>query len=390
MSITVSFSDENALKTALDAIRRPEDPTNWVLIGHEGDSANVVSVQGTGSGGFTELKSHLQNDQVQYALLRIFIKVDLSTTTKFVYVYNLGEKVPLMKKGRFGVVKGDVQRRFQPYHADIEIETPESWEEEEVMKKVSEGNTMSDLSSSSSGSHFPGKLPKFGQDKPASSSDIASSGSQTHLPGKLPKFGFDNSVTPSDAPSSGSQNPLPGKLPKFGQDKVAPPPGQPLPSLPAKKALGSGVVGGGSKGPTFTPELIEAIKAVHSDKSPADWVLATYEDNSMSRPITLLGTGEGGADELKKQLSTDKIFYGLVRVIDMIDAHPTVKFALLVFVGNDVSIMKKAQTTTHKGAVETQFQPFHLSMNVSELSEISSDLVLSSVQSASGSKSHVK
>ncbi|KXS22439.1 actin depolymerizing protein [Gonapodya prolifera JEL478] len=337
MSITVTIRDENALKGALDAIRTNEDPTNWVLVGHDADSPNVVALQATGTGGFNELRSHLKDDQVQYALLRIFVKVDLTTTTKFVYLYNLGERVPLMKKGRFGVVKGDVQKRFQPYHADIEIENPEGATEEEITKKVSEGSSGPELS------------------------------------------------------ASGSFSNLPGKLPKFGQQNVAAQPGQqPLPSLPAKKAVGGGIGGAGSKGPTFSPELVEAIKAVHSDKSPADWVLATYEDNATSRPIILLGSGEGGADALKTQLSSDRIFYGLVRVIDMIDSHPTVKFALIVFVGNDVSIMKKAQTTTHKGAVETQFQPFHVTMNVSDVSEVSSDIVLSTVQFASGSKSHVK
>jgi len=44
--------------------------------------------------------------KVQYCLYRSTLKVDLSETVKFTFIYNLGEKVSFFKKGRFGIVKG--------------------------------------------------------------------------------------------------------------------------------------------------------------------------------------------------------------------------------------------------------------------------------------------
>lgn len=37
------------------------------------------------------------------------------------YVYNLGDNIPAMKRGKFGVVKGSVQALFHPFHVDFEI-----------------------------------------------------------------------------------------------------------------------------------------------------------------------------------------------------------------------------------------------------------------------------
>ncbi|OUM61082.1 hypothetical protein PIROE2DRAFT_12995 [Piromyces sp. E2] len=50
--------------------------------------------------------SALSETKVQYCLYRSTLKVDLSETVKFTFIYNLGEKVSFFKKGRFGIVKG--------------------------------------------------------------------------------------------------------------------------------------------------------------------------------------------------------------------------------------------------------------------------------------------
>ncbi|KAJ3087546.1 hypothetical protein HK102_010815 [Quaeritorhiza haematococci] len=138
MSITVSLHNAEEITGQIRSVRDDASPTNWVLVGHFNEDPNVLTLVGSGSGGLAEMKAKMSNAQVQYGLLRVTTQVDLSKTTKFCYIYNLGEKVSFVKKGKFGVVKGQATKHFQPYHVDFEIQSPEEIEEQDVLKKVSE------------------------------------------------------------------------------------------------------------------------------------------------------------------------------------------------------------------------------------------------------------
>jgi hypothetical protein len=52
---------------------------------------------------------------------------------------------------------------------------------------------------------------------------------------------------------------------------------------------------------------------------------------------------------MKNNFQPDALSYGLIRVVDVIDGHPTTKFVYIQWIGNDVSVMKKAKVSTHKG-----------------------------------------
>jgi len=84
------------------------------------------------------------------------------------------------------------------------------------------------------------------------------------------------------------------------------------------------------------------------------------------------------------------IGYGLIRVVDVIEGIKTVKFAFITYVGHEVSVMKKAKVSTNKGSVAGVFAPFHVTLEVGSTNELSDEILLSTVQEASGSKSKVK
>ena len=44
--------------------------------------------------------------------VRLEETIDMSTTVKFVYVHWMGKSVPFVKRGKFGVVQGSIEKQF--------------------------------------------------------------------------------------------------------------------------------------------------------------------------------------------------------------------------------------------------------------------------------------
>jgi len=130
-----------------------------------------------------------------------------------------------------------------------------------------------------------------------------------------------------------------------------------------------------------------AIRRVRNDEDPTDWVLFGYE--GQSNVIVVVGTGEGGIEEMKQHLKPDSINYGIVRVYDCYDGHTTTKFVLILWVGEQVKIMRKARITTHKGTVLSFLGQYHTDISCSNHNEISQDIIMTKVQDASGTAVHV-
>jgi len=134
-------------------------------------------------------------------------------------------------------------------------------------------------------------------------------------------------------------------------------------------------------------EIQAAIKSIRIDGSSNNWVLVSYQGNTNT--VALSGQGSGGVDELVSHLQDDGISYGLVKVTDIIDEHTTIKFVLIIWVGDSIPAVRKAKITTHKGAIDAFFGQHHNDIYVSHKNEISTDLILSKVRDASGSGNRV-
>ncbi|KAI9209038.1 uncharacterized protein BJ171DRAFT_488270 [Polychytrium aggregatum] len=363
MSIKVTLNDEAAVLQAIRSVRNDTDSTNYVVVGHVNDDPNTLGLVASGAEGLEGIRAHLRDDQVLYSLLRITTKVDLSTTVKFVFIYHFGERISFVKKGRFGIVKGDAVKYFQPYHVDIEISSIEELLEEEILKKVQDAAGTFDRVHDAD--FVEGKQVR------GYTSNMSSTTGLKAAPPSIPKTTQPVPVTPNSTPS-------------FATDR------KPAATAPRTAAKGPtvGVVATQSQGLNLTPQMTEAIQDVKNDKSKATWVVGSYIDGDLAKPIDLLASGEGEADDIRQHLDASAISYGLVRVTDVIDGHATIKFAFFSWIGPNVSIMKKAKIATHKGAVSEKFGPYHVDIVASELSEISHSRIMSKVQEASGSKAY--
>lgn len=132
-----------------------------------------------------------------------------------------------------------------------------------------------------------------------------------------------------------------------------------------------------------------ALKDVRSNDIPTNWVLFTYSESGKNT-LELVGTGSGGVEELKSHLIESKMFYGLVRVTEKIDNSITVKFVFVLWCGTKVPFVQKGKMTTHKGSITQLIGQFHTDLNCSDPDEISEEIIMRKVTSASGTAVHVK
>ncbi len=93
-------------------------------------------MEASGTDGYEGLISRLKPDKVQYALLRVTTKVDLSITIKFVYIHWIGDEVPFAKRGKFNIVHGSAVTFFEPFHVDFDITTKSEISETLIRDKV--------------------------------------------------------------------------------------------------------------------------------------------------------------------------------------------------------------------------------------------------------------
>ncbi|OUM61083.1 hypothetical protein PIROE2DRAFT_45604, partial [Piromyces sp. E2] len=128
---------------------------------------------------------------------------------------------------------------------------------------------------------------------------------------------------------------------------------------------------------------------VRNDNDPTTWVIGSYKDDDISKPVELLASGTGDCNEMKTHFAPEKVCYALIRVIDVYENINTVKFVFIYWLGSKVSVMKKAKISVHKGKVNEMFSNFHVDFMISSLNEISNEIVMRKVSQNSGSRSMV-
>jgi len=103
----------------------------------------------------------------------------------------------------------------------------------------------------------------------------------------------------------------------------------------------------------------------------------------------LLAKGNGDTSELKGYLNDSMVAYGLIRKVEEIDQTKADKFAFIKFQGPNIPVMLKARLGTHMGTITSILSPYHVTLDVTSPDEISDDVIMNLIQSASGTKVHV-
>lgn len=86
--------------------------------------------------GLDELKSNLEDDQVQYGYLRVTSGDSESKRAKFVFISWVGERVGPLKRAKVSVHKASVKQIIQAYAIEVHAEKQDELEESEILSKV--------------------------------------------------------------------------------------------------------------------------------------------------------------------------------------------------------------------------------------------------------------
>ncbi|RKF59017.1 Coactosin [Erysiphe neolycopersici] len=98
--------------------------------------------------------------------------------------------------------------------------------------------------------------------------------------------------------------------------------------------------------------ILQAYNAVRNDKDATNWLILSYVAASGDR-LKLDSSGTGGLSELVEKLDSSQAQYAYARVEYANDTESKrVKFILVIWIGEDTKVMRKARVSFESGAVK--------------------------------------
>ncbi|KID72706.1 Coactosin [Metarhizium brunneum] len=132
------------------------------------------------------------------------------------------------------------------------------------------------------------------------------------------------------------------------------------------------------------PDIAAAYDAVRSDKDEANWMLISYAAATGNK-LSLSKTGTGGIAELAASLDDAQVQYGYVRVQYANDAESKrVKFVLVVWIGENTKVMRKARVSVESGDVKRILSHHSIAITASDRSELEERDVVAKLRKAGG------
>lgn len=132
------------------------------------------------------------------------------------------------------------------------------------------------------------------------------------------------------------------------------------------------------------PEIAAAYDAVRSDKDETSWLLISYA-GAVGNKLALTQTGTGGLAELAPLLDDGQVQYGYVRVEYANDKESTrVKFLLVVWIGENTKVMRKARVSVESGDVKRALPHHSIAVTASDRAELDEGDIVARLRKAGG------
>jgi len=130
-----------AVKAAISAVRRDDEPTTWCVLGYDDGKQPNLMVVASGEGSADAMHAHLQPAVVLYALVRVSKQVDRSTTVKFALVSWVGEEVAPMRKAKLSTLRGAATEVLSPFHTELlNVSEPTAVTHDAIMALLEKAN----------------------------------------------------------------------------------------------------------------------------------------------------------------------------------------------------------------------------------------------------------
>jgi len=133
----MSFEDQAAVLAAYDSIRSDKDPTNWLILSYASAVGDKLVLSATGTGGLSELADRLDDNQAQYAYVRVEYANDTeSKRIKFVLIIWIGEGTKVMRKARVSIESGAVKRVLGHHSIQVDARDKSDLDEKEIVVRL--------------------------------------------------------------------------------------------------------------------------------------------------------------------------------------------------------------------------------------------------------------
>jgi len=132
------------------------------------------------------------------------------------------------------------------------------------------------------------------------------------------------------------------------------------------------------------PEILAAYDDVRSDKSPTNWLIISYA-KVIGDSLALTATGEGGLSELREKLDPTQAQYAYLRVEYANDSESSrVKFAFIVWIGEQTKVMRKARVSIECGAVKAVLNHHSVTVDARGLEDLDEEEIIKLCRKAGG------
>lgn len=133
----VRLDNESEFREAKAALFNANSQSGWLLLNYVGPS--TLHFAAKGEGGVEEIHPHLEEYQIQYALVRLGGIQEKGTlkTVRDVFITWIGPGVGLIEKGKKRAFEGDVQSYLQPFETDLTVLNTNNFNTRTVLERSS-------------------------------------------------------------------------------------------------------------------------------------------------------------------------------------------------------------------------------------------------------------
>ncbi|KAL7008017.1 hypothetical protein EMMF5_002199 [Cystobasidiomycetes sp. EMM_F5] len=133
------------------------------------------------------------------------------------------------------------------------------------------------------------------------------------------------------------------------------------------------------------PKIQEAYDVVRNDKQDGTWMLLQYAEGKKD-VLEVAAQGSGNAiEELKPLLREDQVMFAYAKITYANDVESTrSKFVLIIYIGKDVKVMRRAKVSVQKGDVCKVLRIFSIEVPIDSADQLHEDTIVSRLRAAGG------
>ena len=344
---------DDALANAWSAVRSDKDSCHW-CIGRVSDDNKRLELVAKGATGLDDFSAQLAKiSGILYGGFRANAVDERgsvkSVRYRFILVSMITDDVSVIRRAKAGMSKGVAESLFAGTSVYLNISNAGECTEEAIVAKLE----------AAAGAHRPSGYEFAGADSPSNVQ-----GSPTSPDSAAPP--------PPPPPPPDADEPAPPPPPPAQEEAPPPPP----PS--ASSGITVDISG-------LTPR--DAWSRVTDDKDELTWVMLSFDGKNVNT-TSVFKAGTGGLNDFRANLQSDLVLFGAFRC-KAIDDRGSVrsvrtKFVFVQFIGADVRPVVRAQAGPAKGHFESILSGAHVSIAISDPSDLNEVDVEARLQSSCG------